>query len=99
VGVAMADVLAGLNGAVAILAALVARERGGPGGQRIDLSLLGSTLAPRVTQAQNGFVGGESPGRLGNAHPNIVPYETFDTADGTIAAAAGSERPGPRVCR
>ena len=99
VGVAMADVLAGLNGAVAILAALVARERAGTAGQRIDLSLLGSTLAALVNQAQNAFVGGESPGRLGNAHPNIVPYETFETADGTIAVAVGSERQWPRFCR
>jgi glutaryl-CoA transferase len=99
VGVAMADVLAGLNGAVAILAALVARGHAGPGGQRIDLSLLGSTLAALVNQAQNAFVGGESPGRLGNAHPNIVPYETFETADGTIAVAVGSERQWPRFCR
>jgi crotonobetainyl-CoA:carnitine CoA-transferase CaiB-like acyl-CoA transferase len=99
VGVAMADVLAGLNGAVAILAALVARGRVGPGGQRIDLSLLGSTLAALVNQAQNAFVGGASPGRLGNAHPNIVPYETFETADGTIAVVVGSERQWPRFCR
>ena len=99
VGVAMADVLAGLNGAVAILAALVARGHAGPGGQRIDLSLLGSTLAALVNQAQNAFVGGESPGRLGNAHPNIVPYETFETADRTIAVAVGSERQWPRFCR
>jgi len=99
VGVAMADVLAGLNGAVAILAALVARERAGTAGQRIDLSLLGSTLAALVNQAQNAFVGGDSPGRLGNAHPNIVPYETFETADGTIAVAVGSERQWPRFCR
>jgi crotonobetainyl-CoA:carnitine CoA-transferase CaiB-like acyl-CoA transferase len=105
VGVAVSDVLTGLNGAVAILAALVARDRGGPdagsagAGQRIDLDLLGSTLAALVNQAQNAFVGGASPGRLGNAHPNIVPYETFDTADGTIAIAVGSERQWPRFCR
>jgi len=109
VGVAISDVVAGLNGAVAILAALVGRDRApgrqvdaserGPGGQRIDLSLLGSTLAALVNQAQNAFVGGSSPGRLGNAHPNIVPYETFDTADGTIAVAVGSERQWPRFCR
>jgi crotonobetainyl-CoA:carnitine CoA-transferase CaiB-like acyl-CoA transferase len=94
-----------LNGAVAILAALAARDRVGPDGepsgtgQRIDLSLLGATLAALVNQAQNAFVGGSSPGRLGNAHPNIVPYETFDTADGTLAVAVGSERQWPRFCR
>jgi len=110
VGVAISDVVAGLNGAVAILAALLgrAREDGtktGPGagagiaaGQRIDLSLLGSTLAALVNQAQNAFAG-EIPGRLGNAHPNIVPYQAFDTLDGALAVAVGSERQWPRFCR
>ncbi len=124
VGVAISDVITGLNGAVAILAGLLARHDGGDGGgpraggdasgtgadapeartgpaptgQRIDLTLLGSTLAALVNQAQNAFVG-LSPGRLGNAHPNIVPYETFETADGTIAVAVGSERQWPRLCR
>ncbi len=97
IGVALSDVLTGLNGAVAIVAALLAREQ--TGGQRIDLTLLGSTLAALVNQAQNAFVGGTAPGRLGNAHPNIVPYQTFDTADGTIAVAVGSERQWPRFCR
>ena len=57
-----------------------------------------STLAILVNQAQNAFVSGVAPGRLGNAHPNIVPYETFATADGAIAIAAGSERQWPRLC-
>jgi crotonobetainyl-CoA:carnitine CoA-transferase CaiB-like acyl-CoA transferase len=102
VGVAISDVVSGMFGAVGILAALVARERdGGPTGgrgQRVDVSLLGSTLAILVNQAQNAFVSGVAPGRLGNAHPNIVPYETFATADGAIAIAAGSERQWPRLC-
>ena len=97
VGVAISDVLTGLNGAVAILAALVGRAGGA--GQRIDLSLLGSTLAALVNQAQNAFVGAEPPTRLGNAHPNIVPYQAFATADGAIAIAVGSERQWPRFCR
>jgi crotonobetainyl-CoA:carnitine CoA-transferase CaiB-like acyl-CoA transferase len=99
VGVAIADVIAGLQGAVAVLAALDARDRGSAAGQRVDVSLLASTLAILVNQAQNAFVGGAAPGRLGNAHPNIVPYETFPTADGEIAIAAGSERQWPRLCR
>ena len=100
VGVAISDVVAGLQGAVAVLAALVGRHADARGsGQRIDVSLLGSTLAALVNQAQNAFAGGEPPGRLGNAHPNIVPYQTFDTADGTIAVAVGSERQWPRLCR
>ena len=87
-------------GAVSVLAALVGRERAGTaaGGQRIDVSLLGSTLASLVNQAQNAFVSGDAPGRRGNAHPNIVPYETFATADGEIAVAVGSERQWPRFC-
>ena len=107
VGVAISDVLTGLNGAVAVLAALIGRDRadgrGAPdrapgGGQRIDLSLLRSTLAALVNQAQNAFAG-EIPGRLGNAHPNIVPYQAFETLDGAIAVAVGSERQWPRFCR
>ena len=62
------------------------------------MSLLGSTLASLVNQAQNAFVSGAAPGRRGNAHPNIVPYETFRTADGEIAVAVGSERQWPRFC-
>ena len=78
------------------------RARRGPdraaGGQRIDVSLLGVTLAVLVNQAQNAFVTGRAPGRLGNAHPNIVPYETFVTADGELALAVASERQWPRLC-
>ena len=110
VGVAISDVVTGMLGAVSVLAALIGRERGDaqahgaanqgvPGrGQRIDLSLLGATLASLVNQAQNAFVTGVAPRRLGNAHPNIVPYETFETADGPIAVAVGSERQWPRFC-
>jgi len=105
VGVAISDVATGLFGAVSILAALLGRERGGDrnrggqaGGQRIDVSLLESTLAVLVNQAQNAFVTGRSPGRLGSAHPNIVPYETFVTADGELALAVASERQWPRLC-
>ncbi len=96
VGVAISDVVAGLFGTIAILAGLLAKPRSG--GQRIDVSLLQSTLAVLVNQAQNSFVGGEAPGRRGNAHPNIVPYETFEAADGTVAVAVGSERQWPRFC-
>ncbi|HUG29692.1 MAG TPA: CaiB/BaiF CoA-transferase family protein [Candidatus Limnocylindria bacterium] len=93
VGVAISDIVTGLFGAIGMLAAL--REGRG---QRIDVSLLDSTLAVLINQAQNAFVSGASPGRLGNAHPNIVPYETFATADGEIAVAVGSERQWPRLC-
>jgi crotonobetainyl-CoA:carnitine CoA-transferase CaiB-like acyl-CoA transferase len=103
VGVAITDVVTGLQGAVAVLAALAGRERAdGPAherGQRIDVSLLASSLAILVNQAQNAFISGAAPGRRGNAHPNIVPYETFATSDGQVAVAIGSERQWPRFCR
>ncbi|HET9344943.1 MAG TPA: CoA transferase [Candidatus Limnocylindrales bacterium] len=102
VGVAIADLATGLHAAVGILAALSARERrGSPAhgiGQRVDVSIFESTLSILVNQAQNAFVSGEAPGRLGNAHPNIVPYTMFQTADGEIVVAVGSERQWPRFC-
>ncbi|HEV2005345.1 MAG TPA: CaiB/BaiF CoA-transferase family protein, partial [Candidatus Limnocylindrales bacterium] len=97
VGVAISDIVTGLFGAVSILAGLVARG-GQLAGQRIDLSLLQSTLAILVNQAQSMFVTGLALERLGNAHPSIVPYETFETADGQIAVGVGSERQWQRLC-
>jgi crotonobetainyl-CoA:carnitine CoA-transferase CaiB-like acyl-CoA transferase len=100
VGVAISDLATGMLGATAVLAAIAGRDRPGSPthgrGQRIDISLLASTLSWLANQAQNLFVTGESPGRLGNAHPSIVPYETFATSDGEIAVAVGSERQWPR---
>jgi crotonobetainyl-CoA:carnitine CoA-transferase CaiB-like acyl-CoA transferase len=98
VGVAISDIVTALFATISIVAALLGRARGTAPGQRIDVSLLESTLAVLVNQAQNAFVSGRAPGRLGNAHPNIVPYETFRTADGELAVAVGSERQWPRVC-
>jgi crotonobetainyl-CoA:carnitine CoA-transferase CaiB-like acyl-CoA transferase len=109
VGVAIGDVVTGMLGAVSVLAGLIARggvARGSEpasgaasaSGQRIDVSLLGATLASLVNQAQNAFVTGAAPTRRGNAHPSIVPYETFETTDGSIAIAVGSERQWPRFC-
>jgi crotonobetainyl-CoA:carnitine CoA-transferase CaiB-like acyl-CoA transferase len=101
VGVAITDVMTGLFGAISVLAGLLARDRGGSGdggaGQRIDVSLLQSTLAVLINQAQSAFVTGEAPARLGNAHPSIVPYETFETSDGQIAIGVGSERQWERL--
>jgi crotonobetainyl-CoA:carnitine CoA-transferase CaiB-like acyl-CoA transferase len=96
VGVAISDVVSGLFGAVSVLAGLLARERGA-GGQRIDVSLLQSTLAVLVNQAQSALVTGAAPARRGNAHPSIVPYDTFPTADGDIAIGVGSERQWARL--
>ena len=96
VGIAISDVVAGLFGTISVLAGLLARPR--VRGQRVDVSLLQSTLAILINQAHNAFVTGRAPGRLGNAHPNIVPYETFETADGEIAVGIGSGRQWPRFC-
>lgn len=86
VGVALVDVLAGLHAAVGMLAAL----KGGEGAQ-IEVPLLDSGLAGTVNVAQNALVTGVEPERFGNAHPNIVPYETFETASGQIAIAAAND--------
>jgi crotonobetainyl-CoA:carnitine CoA-transferase CaiB-like acyl-CoA transferase len=93
IGVAITDIVTGLLGTVGVLAAL----RSGVA-QRIDVSILESTLAMLINQAHNAFATGEQPPRLGNAHPNIVPYETFATADGEIVVAVGSERQWPKLC-
>ena len=97
VGVAIVDVTAGLFAATAILAALQERERSGQG-QYIDVALLDAQLGWLVNVAQNYFVTGDRPGRYGNAHPNIVPYETFPTADGYIAIGVGSDGQFRRLC-
>jgi CoA:oxalate CoA-transferase len=86
VGVALVDVLAGLHAAAGILAGL----HGGDGA-RIEVPLLDSGLAGMVNVAQNALVTGAEPMRYGNAHPNIVPYETFETASGQIAVAAAND--------
>ena len=86
VGVALVDVLAGLHAAAAVLAALH-----GGGGARIEVPLLDSGLAGLVNVAQNALVTGREPERHGNAHPNIVPYQDFQTSSGRIAVAAAND--------
>jgi crotonobetainyl-CoA:carnitine CoA-transferase CaiB-like acyl-CoA transferase len=98
VGVAIVDITAGLFAASAILAALHHRERTGVG-QYIDVALLDAQLAWLANVAQNYLVTGQTPGRYGNAHPNIVPYETFPTADGQIALAVGTDQQYRRFCQ
>lgn len=102
VGVAISDVVTGLFAAIGALAALLQRERStgaGPGSVgRIDVSLLESTFAILINQAQNAFVTGRPPRRRGNAHPSIVPYETFATADGEIAIGVGSQKQWLALC-
>jgi crotonobetainyl-CoA:carnitine CoA-transferase CaiB-like acyl-CoA transferase len=97
-GVAFSDIFAGLHAVIGILAALYHRERTGQG-QHIDISLLDSQVAVLANQALNYLVGGTVPGRLGNAHPNIVPYQTFETKDGYIIMAVGTDRQFAEYCR
>ncbi|MFC7895724.1 CaiB/BaiF CoA transferase family protein [Streptomyces sp. NPDC057381] len=90
-GVALVDVITGLHATVGILAALRHRERTGEG-QLVEVSLLGSLLSAMANQASGYLAAGVVPGRLGNAHPSIAPYETFHTADRPIALAVGNDR-------
>ena len=97
VGVAFADIFTGLHAVIGITAALYHRERTGQG-QYLDLALLDSQVAVLANQALNYLVGGTAPTRLGNAHPNIVPYQTFATADGYIIVAVGNDRQFREFC-
>ncbi len=96
-GVAFADIFTGLYATSAILAALTHRDRTGEG-QHIDLALLDVQVAVLANQAANYLVGGIVPGRLGNAHPNIVPYQEFQTADGWVILAIGNDGQFARFC-
>ena len=96
-GVAIADISAGMFAASAVLAALYARERTGEG-QRIDMALLDSQIALLTYAASNYFVSGETPARHGNAHPNIVPYQSFTARDGQFAFAAGNDSQWEKFC-
>jgi crotonobetainyl-CoA:carnitine CoA-transferase CaiB-like acyl-CoA transferase len=93
VGVAMVDVLTGLHAASAILAAVYRGE-----GDRIEVSLLDSGLAALINVGSNVLVAGEEPARHGNAHPNIVPYQSFPTANGWIAIAAPNDGLYGKLC-
>jgi crotonobetainyl-CoA:carnitine CoA-transferase CaiB-like acyl-CoA transferase len=97
VGVALVDVLAGLNAAAAILAALHRRDRTGEG-ELIEVSLLDSAFAALVNVAANALVTGEEPPRYGNAHPSIVPYQPFHAADGWVAVAAANDGLYAKLC-
>ncbi len=90
VGVAVADILTGLYASSAILAALHQRQRSGRG-QYLDLSLFDVQVATLANQAMNYLVGGAVPERMGSAHPNIVPYQSFPTADDHIVLAVGND--------
>lgn len=97
VGVALTDIITGLYASNAILAALLRREQSGVG-QQIDIALLDSMVAALANQALNYLVSGRSPGRLGNAHPNIVPYATYTASDAPIIIAVGNEGQFRKLC-
>lgn len=98
VGVAWIDIFTGLYGVIAVQAALAERARSGRG-QHVDLSLLDSGVAVLANQATNFLLGGVEPRRLGNAHPNIVPYQVFPAADGHLIIACGNDRQFASLCR
>ena len=91
VGVAFADVFTGLYGVIGIQAALAQRERTGLG-QQVDMALFDCMLAAQANQNLNYLTTGESPKRMGNAHPSIVPYQVFPVSDGHIVIACGNNR-------
>jgi crotonobetainyl-CoA:carnitine CoA-transferase CaiB-like acyl-CoA transferase len=97
VGVAWIDIFTGLYGVIAVQAALADRAREGLG-QRLDLSLLDCGVAVLANQATNYLLGGTVPHRLGNAHPNIVPYQLFPAADGHLIIACGNDRQFAALC-
>ena len=97
VGVALTDVMTGLHATIGILAALQHRERTGEG-QHIDLALLDVQVAALANQAGNHLISGKVPSRMGNAHPNIVPYQDFPTADGDMILAIGNDGQFARFC-
>jgi crotonobetainyl-CoA:carnitine CoA-transferase CaiB-like acyl-CoA transferase len=97
VGVALTDILTGLYATIAIQAALAHREKTGLG-QHIDLALLDVQVACLANQAMNYLVSGKAPRRMGNGHPNIVPYQDFPTADGDMILAIGNDGQFARFC-
>ncbi len=96
-GVAFADIFTGLYATIAIEAALIARERTGEG-QHIDMALLDTQVGVLANQAMNYLVSGRVPRRLGNAHPNIVPYQAFPAADGHVIIAVGNDGQFRHLC-
>jgi glutaryl-CoA transferase len=96
-GVAISDLFTGLYGVIAVEAALIARERTGHG-QYIDLALFDSMSAMLANQAMNFLASGKSPKRVGNAHVNLAPYQTFPVADGWLIVAVGNDGQFARLC-
>ncbi len=97
IGVALSDVLTGLYATVAALAAIRERERTGRG-KHVDMALFDVTVASTANQAMNFLATGKAPTRMGNAHPNIVPYQSFKTADHYVVVAVGNDAQYERFC-
>ncbi len=97
VGVPIVDIMTGMYASIAVCAAIAHRAETGVG-QHLDLALLDTQAAFLANQAMNYLASGEVPGRLGNAHPNIVPYQTFHTRDGDIILACGNDNLFSRFC-
>ena len=97
VGVAVTDIFTGLYAVIAIQAALAQRHVTGRG-QHIDMALLDTAVTITANQAMNYLATGTAPGRLGNAHPNLMPYQVFDCADGWLIVATGNDAQYRRFC-
>ena len=97
VGVPIVDMMTGMYASIAVCAAIAHRAETGVG-QHLDLALLDTQVAFLANQAMNYLATGDVPGRLGNAHPNIVPYQTFKTADGDIILACGNDNLFNKFC-
>jgi glutaryl-CoA transferase len=97
IGVAFADIFTGTFGVIAVLAALAQRARTGAG-QQVDMSLLDCMVGVLANQGMNYLVSGKVPRRMGNAHPNIVPYQVFAVGDGHIIIAVGNDSQFERLC-
>jgi crotonobetainyl-CoA:carnitine CoA-transferase CaiB-like acyl-CoA transferase len=97
IGVAFADIFTGVYGVIAIQAALAQRQQTGLG-QHIDMALFDVMVSVLANQALNFLVSGITPHRLGNAHPNIVPYQTFSVSDGHVMIAVGNDAQFRRLC-
>jgi crotonobetainyl-CoA:carnitine CoA-transferase CaiB-like acyl-CoA transferase len=96
-GVPLADIITGMYASIAICAALASRERTGEG-QHLDLALLDSQIALLAYQNTNYFATGKPPKRIGNLHPNIVPYQPFRTSDGSVILACGNDNLFRKFC-
>lgn len=98
IGVAFADIFTGVYAVIAVQAALLQRERTGMG-QHIDMALFDTMTGVLANQAMNFLASGTAPKRLGNAHPNIAPYQTFAVADGHLIVAVGNDQQFVRFCK